>query len=56
MNAPHVPGNTTTSVSMSLNRSLSPALIAGYQVRLSDKQLLQARLHEFYALNVAGLT
>ena len=40
-------------VEYSLNRSLSPALIAEYQVQLPDKQLLQAKLHEFYALNVA---
>ncbi|MHC8358054.1 PDDEXK nuclease domain-containing protein [Pseudomonas sp. LB3P81] len=43
-------------VEYALNRSLSPALIAEYQVQLPDKQLLQAKLHEFYALNVAGLT
>lgn len=36
-----------------MNRSLSPALIAEYQTRLPDKQLLQAKLHEFYALNTA---
>lgn len=30
-----------------------PALIAEYQTRLPDKQLLQAKLHEFYALNTA---
>lgn len=40
-------------VEYALNRSLSPALIAEYQTRLPDKQLLQAKLHEFYALNVA---
>ncbi|MBK5513366.1 DUF1016 family protein [Pseudomonas sp. TH08] len=40
-------------VEYSLNRSLSPALIAEYQTRLPDKQLLQAKLHEFYALNVS---
>nr|WP_180202732.1 PDDEXK nuclease domain-containing protein [Pseudomonas sp. SbOxS1]NYU02247.1 DUF1016 domain-containing protein [Pseudomonas sp. SbOxS1] len=39
-------------VEYALNRSLSPALIAEYQVQLPDKQLLQAKLHEFYALNV----
>lgn len=39
-------------VEYSLNRSLSPALIAEYQVQLPDKQLLQAKLHEFYALNI----
>ena len=36
-----------------LNRSLSPALIAEYQTQLPDKALLQAKLHEFYALNTA---
>ncbi|MHC8406285.1 PDDEXK nuclease domain-containing protein [Pseudomonas sp. TMB3-21] len=40
-------------VEYALNRSLSPALIAEYQVQLPDKQLLQAKLHEFYALNTA---
>lgn len=40
-------------VEYALNRSLSPALIAEYQVQLPDKQLLQAKLHEFYALNAA---
>ncbi|VVQ08081.1 Putative nuclease YhcG [Pseudomonas fluorescens] len=40
-------------VEYALNRSLSPALIAEYQVQLPDKELLQAKLHEFYALNVA---
>lgn len=41
-------------VEYALNRSLSPALIAQYQVQLPDKQLLQAKLHEFYALDVSG--
>jgi predicted nuclease of restriction endonuclease-like (RecB) superfamily len=41
-------------VEYALNRSLSPALIAEYQVQLPDKQLLQAKLHEFYALNIAS--
>jgi predicted nuclease of restriction endonuclease-like (RecB) superfamily len=40
-------------VEYALNRSLSPALIAEYQVQLPDKHVLQAKLHEFYALNVA---
>ncbi|HEY9815101.1 MAG TPA: PDDEXK nuclease domain-containing protein [Candidatus Obscuribacterales bacterium] len=40
-------------VKYALNRSLSPALIAEYQTQLPDKALLQAKLHEFYALNVA---
>jgi len=29
---------------------LSPALVAEYQTRLTDKKLLQAKLHEFYVL------
>ena len=37
-------------VEYALSRSLSPALVAEYQTRLPDKQLLQAKLHEFYAL------
>ncbi|WP_440093605.1 PDDEXK nuclease domain-containing protein [Pseudomonas syringae] len=40
-------------VEYALNRSLSPALIAECQTRLPDRQLLQAKLHEFYALDVA---
>lgn len=38
-------------VEYALSRSLSPALIAEYQTQLPDKQLLAAKLHEFYALN-----
>lgn len=41
-------------VEYALNRSLSPAMVAEYQTRLPDKQLLQAKLHEFYALNTQG--
>jgi len=41
-------------VEYALNRSLSPALIAEYQTRLPDKLLLQAKLHEFYALNTGS--
>ncbi|MFD2190779.1 PDDEXK nuclease domain-containing protein [Pistricoccus aurantiacus] len=40
-------------VEYALNRSLSPALIAEYQTRLPDKTLLEAKLHEFYTLNLA---
>lgn len=40
-------------VEYALNRSLSPALIAEYQTQLPNKALLQAKLHEFYALNHA---
>ncbi len=38
-------------VEYALSRSLSPALIAEYQTQLPDKKLLEAKLHEFYALN-----
>lgn len=38
-------------VEYALSRSLSPALIAEYQTQLPDKQLLAAKLHEFYSLN-----
>ncbi len=41
-------------VEYALSRSLSPAMIAEYQTQLPDKKLLQAKLHEFYALNVAA--
>lgn len=37
-------------VEYALSRSLSPALIAEYQTQLPDKNLLQGKLHEFYAL------
>ena len=37
-------------VEYALSRSISPALVSEYQTRLPDKQLLQAKLHEFYAL------
>jgi hypothetical protein len=40
-------------VEYALSRSLSPAMIAEYQTQLPDKQLLQAKLHEFYLLNAA---
>lgn len=35
-------------VEYALSRSLSPALIAQYEMQLPDKALLQAKLHEFY--------
>ena len=38
-------------VEYALSRTLSPALIAEYQTRLPDRDLLQAKLHEFYALS-----
>jgi predicted nuclease of restriction endonuclease-like (RecB) superfamily len=37
-------------VEYALSRSLSPALVAEYQTQLPDKKLLQAKLHELYAL------
>lgn len=37
-------------VEYSLNRAMSPALVAEYQTRLPDKRLLQAKLQEFYQL------
>ncbi|XVO22096.1 MAG: DUF1016 domain-containing protein [Betaproteobacteria bacterium] len=41
-------------VEYALSRSLSPALVAQYQNQLPDKQLLQAKLHEFYLANVGN--
>lgn len=37
-------------VEYALSRTLSPAMIAEYETRLPDKQLLQAKLHELYQL------
>ena len=37
-------------VEYALSRSLSPALVAQYQTQLPDKDLLRAKLHEFYRL------
>ncbi len=37
-------------VEYALNRTMSPALVSQYQTQLPDKKLLQAKLHEFYAL------
>lgn len=37
-------------VEYALSRSTSPALVAEYQLQLPDKQLLQAKLHEFFEL------
>lgn len=39
-------------VEYALSRSLSPAMIAEYQTQLPDKKLLQAKLQEFYRLNI----
>jgi len=38
-------------VEYALSRTLSPALVAEYQTQLPDKQMLAAKLHEFYALS-----
>jgi predicted nuclease of restriction endonuclease-like (RecB) superfamily len=38
-------------VEYALSRTLSPTLIAEYQTQLPNKELLQAKLHEFYALS-----
>ena len=40
-------------VEYALSRTLSPAMVAEYQTQLPDKKLLAAKLHEFYALNLA---
>jgi predicted nuclease of restriction endonuclease-like (RecB) superfamily len=42
-------------VEYALSRSLSPALVAEYQTKLPDKALLQAKLHEFLALEAECL-
>lgn len=39
-------------VEYALSRSLSPSLIAQYQILLPDKALLQAKLHELYLQSV----
>jgi predicted nuclease of restriction endonuclease-like (RecB) superfamily len=41
-------------VEYALSRSLSPALVAEYQTQLPDKKLLEAKLHELYALTDEG--
>lgn len=38
-------------VEYAMSRILSPALIAEYETALPDKELLQAKLHEFYKVN-----
>lgn len=40
-------------VEYAFSRTASPALVAQYQTQLPDKALLQAKLHEFYLLNMA---
>ncbi len=42
-------------VEYALSRSLSPALVAQYQTQLPDKQMLAAKLHEFYALSAPAV-
>ena len=41
-------------VEYALSRTVSPALAAEYQVRLPDKRLLQAKLHELRRLAEAA--
>ena len=41
-------------VEYALSRTLSPALVAQYQTQLPDKQLLAAKLHEFYGINTSA--
>ena len=43
-------GKDDTVVEYALSRNLSPAVIADYETKLSDKKLLQAKLEEFTAL------
>lgn len=43
-------------VEYALSRSLSPALVAQYQTQLPDKEMLAAKLHEFYAFNAPAAT
>ncbi len=38
-------------VEYAMSRQMSPAMVAQYELQLPDKQLLQAKLHEFFALN-----
>jgi predicted nuclease of restriction endonuclease-like (RecB) superfamily len=38
-------------VEYALSRTLSPALVAEYQTKLPDRQVLASKLHEFYQLN-----
>jgi predicted nuclease of restriction endonuclease-like (RecB) superfamily len=47
-------GKNSEVVEYALSRSLSPALVAEYQTQLPDKKLLEAKLHEFYALTATG--
>jgi hypothetical protein len=38
-------------VEYAMNRNISPALIAEYQMKLIDKKLLQQKLHELFLWN-----
>ncbi len=38
-------------VEYALSRTLSPALVAAYETQLPDRKMLEAKLHEFAALN-----
>jgi len=44
-------GKDSKVVEYALSRSLSPALVAEYQTRLPDKQMLAMKLQEFYLLS-----
>ena len=46
-----LPRSSNLHILTKTSRSLSPVLVAEYQTRLPDKKLLQAKLHEFYALS-----
>ena len=48
-------GKDDEVVEYALSRSLSPTLIAEYQLQLPDKKLLQAKLREFYELAQAEM-
>jgi predicted nuclease of restriction endonuclease-like (RecB) superfamily len=48
-------GKDDEVVEYALSRSLSPAMIAEYQMQLPDKKLLQTKLREFYELAQAEL-
>lgn len=49
-------GKDDEVVEYALSRSLSPAMIAEYQLQLPDKKLLQTKLREFYELAQAELS
>ena len=42
----------TAVVEYALSRTLSPAMVSEYQIRLPDKKLLQQKLHELFDQNV----